>query len=147
MSEKKRTRRAKPIAVRTPPVAVLQAEGPRQRRLCAALSGAVTFAVYFYTLAPTVVGGDSGELITAAHTLGVVHPPGYPLYTVLTKLFTLLPFGEIAWRVNLLSAVSGALAAALLCLGAKLDYFAHGGLFPPRNGLGGEGRTAVFPIS
>ncbi len=70
------------------------------------------------TLAPTVAGGDSGELITVAHTLGVAHPPGYPLYTLLAKLFTLIPIGTIAWRVNLFSAACGAGAATILFLAA-----------------------------
>jgi hypothetical protein len=61
------------------------------------------------------VGGDSGELIVTAHVLGVAHPPGYPLHTILGKLFTLVPVSTIAWRVNLLSAVCDSLAAALLC--------------------------------
>ena len=80
-----------------------------------ALSGLAAFAVYLRTLAPTVVGGDSGELIAVASTLGVAHPPGYPLYTLLGRAFTWLPFGGVALRVNLLSAVCGALAAALVC--------------------------------
>jgi hypothetical protein len=75
----------------------------------------VAFAVYLATLAPTVVGGDSGELIAVGATLGVAHPPGYPLYTLLAKLFTFVPGGSVAQRVNLLSAVCGALAAGLLC--------------------------------
>ena len=70
------------------------------------------------TLAPTVAGGDSGELITVAYTLGVAHPPGYPLYTLLAKLFTLIPIGTIAWRVNLFSATCGAGAATILFLAA-----------------------------
>ena len=80
-----------------------------------ALSGLAVLAVYLRTLAPTVVGGDSGELIAVAATLGVAHPPGYPLYTLLAHAFTWLPFGGVALRVNLLSAVCGALAAALVC--------------------------------
>jgi dolichyl-phosphate-mannose-protein mannosyltransferase len=68
-----------------------------------------------------VVGGDSGELITAAHVLGVVHPPGYPLYTLLGKLFSLLPVGPgIAFRVNLLSAACDALGASTLCWAVAL---------------------------
>ena len=78
--------------------------------------GVVILGIYIRTLAPTVAGGDSGELITAGYTLGVVHPPGYPLYTLLAKLFTFIPIGTIAWRVNLLSAVCGAAAATLLFL-------------------------------
>ncbi len=75
-------------------------------------------AIYVRTLAPTVAGGDSGELITVAYTLGVAHPPGYPLYTMLAKLFTLIPIGTIAWRVNLFSAACGAGAATILFLAA-----------------------------
>jgi hypothetical protein len=63
-----------------------------------------------------VVGGDSGELICAARVLGVAHPPGYPLYTLLGHLATLLPLGSVAVRVNLLSALADAGAAGLLCL-------------------------------
>ncbi|NJL71573.1 MAG: DUF2723 domain-containing protein [Candidatus Competibacteraceae bacterium] len=74
----------------------------------------MAFAVYWFTLAPTVSGEDSGELIIAAHTLGVAHPSGYPLWCLLGKLFTFIPFGSIAWRVNLLSAVFGALTVGLL---------------------------------
>lgn len=62
-----------------------------------------------------MVGGDSGELVAVGATLGVAHPPGYPLYTLLAKLFTFLPWGEEAHRVNLLSAVCGAGAVGLLC--------------------------------
>ncbi len=73
------------------------------------------------TLSPTVVGGDSGELITASHVLGIVHPPGYPLYTLLGKLFSLLPLGPgVAFRVNLLSALCDALGAGALCWAVAL---------------------------
>lgn len=92
--------------------------GPSTRRIVAAALGIVVLAIYVRTLAPTVAGGDSGELITVAYTLGVTHPPGYPLYTILAKLFTLLPIGSIAWRVNLFSAACGAGAASLLFLAA-----------------------------
>ena len=76
---------------------------------------ALSAAVYFRTLHPTIPGGDGGELITAASTLGIAHPPGYPLMTLLGKLFTLLPIGSVAWRVNLMTALFGAAAAGLLC--------------------------------
>ncbi|KFP18795.1 Transmembrane protein 260, partial [Egretta garzetta] len=56
-----------------------------------------------------------GELITAAYELGVAHPPGYPLFTLLAKLATgLLPLGSPAYRVNLLCGLVGAAAASLL---------------------------------
>jgi hypothetical protein len=67
------------------------------------------------------VGGDSGELTAAALTGGVPHPPGYPIFALLARLFAALPFGpSIAWRVNLLSAVSTAAAAGLLCATVQL---------------------------
>ena len=53
----------------------------------------VTLGVYFLTLAPTVTLVDSGELILACHSLGIAHPPGFPLYVLIGHLFTRLPFG------------------------------------------------------
>uniref|UniRef100_A0A670XZG4 Transmembrane protein 260 n=1 Tax=Pseudonaja textilis TaxID=8673 RepID=A0A670XZG4_PSETE len=73
-------------------------------------------AAFYVTAAPhSALGGDSGELITAAYELGVAHPPGYPLFTLLAKLaIELFPFGSAAYRVNLLCALLGAAAASLL---------------------------------
>src|SRR4051812_34333959 len=76
--------------------------------------GIFVLLIYGVTLCPSVGGGDSGELATVAYTLGIAHPPGYPLYTLFGKLFTTLPFGTVAWRVNLFSAVCGALASVSL---------------------------------
>src|SRR5439155_14819792 len=58
----------------------------------------------------------SGELITAVHEPGVVHPPGYPLYTLLGYVVSHLLGGEVAWRVNTLSAFFGALAVGAMFL-------------------------------
>ncbi|XP_023557421.1 transmembrane protein 260 [Octodon degus] len=94
--------------------------GSRARGRSGGLRGGVAVfaavaAVFTITLPPSVPGGDSGELITAAHELGVAHPPGYPLFTLVAKLaMTLLPFGTLAYRVNLLCGLFGAVAAALL---------------------------------
>ncbi|MFH0802806.1 MAG: DUF2723 domain-containing protein [bacterium] len=71
------------------------------------------FLLYALMLCPDVPAGDSGELITAAATCGIAHPPGYPLFTMLGKLFTFIPYGTIAWRVNLMSALLHAAAATL----------------------------------
>ena len=80
---------------------------------------AVVLAVYLLTLAPGLTfenyGTDGGDLVTAAYTLGVPHPPGYPTYTLLAWLFTRLPLGSIAYRVNLLSATCAALTVGLCC--------------------------------
>ncbi len=71
-------------------------------------------ALYVGTLAPSVLPADSGEFQLVAHVLGVAHPPGYPLYTLLGKLFTLLPIRDPAYRLNLMSAVLGALTLAVM---------------------------------
>lgn len=77
--------------------------------------GGILLGVYLGSLAPTVsFGGDTGELIAASYLLGNAHPPGYPLYLLLARLWALLPWGEVAWRVNLLSACAGAAAGAFL---------------------------------
>jgi 4-amino-4-deoxy-L-arabinose transferase-like glycosyltransferase len=76
--------------------------------------GLVAFVVYLLTLQRSVPAGDSGELIAAASVLGVAHPPGYPLFTLLGHVATWLPFGSPALRVNLLSAVWDAIAVALV---------------------------------
>jgi tetratricopeptide (TPR) repeat protein len=71
------------------------------------------FAVLCACLAPGLYLGDSGELTSAAFTLGVAHETGFPLWCLLAKALSLLPLGEIAFRVNLLSALGGAAAAWL----------------------------------
>ena len=73
-----------------------------------------SLALYVCTLAPTLLPADAGEFQLVASLLGVAHPPGYPLYTLLGKLFTFIPVGDPAYRVNLLSAVIGALTLALV---------------------------------
>lgn len=76
-----------------------------------------SFGLFLFTMCPTVYSGDSGELTTACSVLGVAHPPGYPLYVLLGKIFTLIiPFGNIAYRINLLSAFFGALSCGILYL-------------------------------
>jgi len=70
--------------------------------------------LYVYTLAPTVLPSNSGEFQFVADILGIAHPPGYPLYTMLGKLFTLIPVGDVAYRVNLMSAFFAALTLALV---------------------------------
>lgn len=80
------------------------------------LLGAGSLALYVRTLAPSLLFGDSAEFQTIAYTLGIGHPTGYPVYILLAKLFTFLPVGDIAYRVNLLSAVAAALTVSLVYL-------------------------------
>ena len=69
--------------------------------------------VYIYTLFGCVAPyRDTGEMVSVAHTLGIAHPPGYPLYTIISKIWLLLlPFGSEGYRLNVLSAVGGAATA------------------------------------
>ena len=81
------------------------------------LTTVVVFIGYFYTLAPDVTLEDSGELAVASYYAGVPHPPGYPVWTIYTWIFTwLFPFSNVAWRVGLSSAVAGAFACGLVGL-------------------------------
>lgn len=78
-------------------------------------------ALYIRTLATTLLLGDSAEYQTLAYTLGLAHPTGYPIYLLLGKLVTLLvPLRDIAYRVNLESAIFAALGLALTYLLGKV---------------------------
>lgn len=86
----------------------------RSVRLGATLVAAAGAALYGRTLALDVVSADNAEFQLVAATLGVAHPPGFPLYTILAHLFARLPLGDLpAVHVNALSVV---LAAATLAV-------------------------------
>lgn len=99
-------------------------------RMYAALLGLAFLALYGYTAAPSVLSGDSAEFQMAAPLLGVPHPTTYPLYILLGKLATVLvPLGDLAWRVTLLSSACAALAVALFfLLAARVTGSAGGAL-------------------
>lgn len=84
------------------------------------LLGLLSFGIYLSTLAPTITwrndGADSGDLATAVIIGGVPHPPGYPTYLLLAEIFQLLPLRDVAYRLNLLSAISAALTVSLVGL-------------------------------
>ncbi|MDD1778595.1 MAG: DUF2723 domain-containing protein, partial [Candidatus Helarchaeota archaeon] len=67
------------------------------------------FLIYVFTLAPTIYNLDSAELTTAAATLGITRATGYPLYTLMGHLWSKIPIGDVGYRLNLFSAVFGAL--------------------------------------
>ncbi len=86
-------------------------------RTFAALSFGVALVVYLLTVQPTVPFWDCGEFIAAAVHQQVPHPPGAPLFLMIGKIFhTLIPFGDQAWRVNLVSVVSSAFIILLTYL-------------------------------
>lgn len=68
----------------------------------------VALALYLATLAPGLLPADAGEFQIVASTLGIAHPPGYPLYTLLGRLLVLLPISSPAWRLNLFAALCAA---------------------------------------
>ena len=123
-----------------PPAPEDREEIPRRR--AEALGAAVALvvgAVYVATLAPTVLPYgtpytlDSPMLQAAVPALGIGHPTGYPTYMMLTHLFTYLPFGDVAYRVNLASAAYGVVAvvavyAAALLLSRSVVVAAAGAL-------------------
>jgi tetratricopeptide (TPR) repeat protein len=88
----------------------------RLRLTVAAAVFLACWGAYLATLNPAYRADDSPETAAAAATLGIQHPPGYPLHTLLGRCVSLLPLGSPAWRLNLFAAMCGALAAALLCL-------------------------------
>src|SRR6056297_3397005 len=77
----------------------------------------VAFIVKMATVAPTVSFWDCGEFIATSYILGVPHPPGTPLYLLLGRIFSMLPFGNnIGYRVNLISPIVASLAILFLFL-------------------------------
>lgn len=73
----------------------------------------VTLVVYLLTLAPSVDFIDAGELAAVAHTWGIAHPTGYPLFTLLAGLWAFLPIGSGIFRLNVFAAVLSAAAAGI----------------------------------
>jgi hypothetical protein len=74
----------------------------------------IALLVYGFTLAPTVLPADAGEFQFVSWLPGIAHPTGYPLYTMLGWLWThIFPIGQVAWRMNLLSAIFAAVAVGV----------------------------------
>ncbi|MFH1097392.1 MAG: DUF2723 domain-containing protein [Candidatus Desantisbacteria bacterium] len=73
------------------------------------------FFVYLKTLYPTIGLLDSGDMVSSAYVLGIPHPPGYPLYCLLGKLWiSILPLGNIAFRMNIFSSVAASIACMMV---------------------------------
>jgi len=99
---------------------MIPAEPFRPKRadwLQAGIVAAALFALYAASAPRSVALEDDGLFILSSYFLGIEHPPGYPLFTLIGHLFTYLPFGSVAYRVHLVSAMFGALTcgAAWLC--------------------------------
>ena len=89
----------------------------RYERLVALISFLVALITYWSTVMPNIGLNDDGEMATAALHFGVMHPSGYPLWTILAGLFShLLPFGNGSWKINLFSGLCTAVAAGVFSL-------------------------------
>jgi hypothetical protein len=85
----------------------------------AAAVAAVLFTLYALTAPRTVALEDDSLFVLSSYFLGIEHPPGYPLFTLIGHLFTYLPFGSVAYRVHLASALFGALSGGVAWLCAR----------------------------
>ena len=96
---------------------MINSRNNRLNRIIAGIIFLVSFLVYYDTMAPTVSFWDCGEFIATSYTLGVPHPPGSPLFLIIGRVFSMIPFSpDIAFRVNLISVFVSALAVMLLYL-------------------------------
>jgi len=86
----------------------------------AAATSVVVMLIYIATLAPTTAFWDTSEYIAAAKVLGIPHPPGNPLFTLMAHVWGLLPLaGSYAVRINLFAAATSAATAGLWFLVAE----------------------------
>lgn len=85
------------------------------------IAGFTAFVFYLITIAPSVIQIDTGELAAVQCTLGIAHPTGYPLFTILGHVFTLipLPFSKI-FQLNILAALFCSAAIGVFTYTAKL---------------------------
>jgi hypothetical protein len=86
----------------------------RPSYLAATIAALVVLALYVLTLSPETAMWDTSEYIAAAYTLGIPHPPGNPMFVLIGRVFSILPIApNVAMRVNLLAAISSAIAAGM----------------------------------
>jgi len=106
------------MVTRSPLLHEPAAQRDRWQQVSALAVFAAALSLYALTLAPTVITlfDDSLEFQLVAYQLGIAHPTGYPLYTLLGWLSTRIPVANVAYRMNLMSAIFGALTVALVYL-------------------------------
>ncbi len=108
----------------TTPAAHKKNQQQKINRLAGKLPGLffpVIAVIYIIFTNDHLVGADSGEMIAASFNLGIAHPPGYPLYILLGKLFSLIsPFDSIIYTYNLFSTLCFLAAIIVLYKGLRL---------------------------
>jgi tetratricopeptide (TPR) repeat protein len=117
--EKNKAQDAKPQAAKAPVAKPVPAKVPPLFRkidwLVLIISFIVVWTVYLLTLAPELTLEDSGELCTASFYAGIPHPPGYPFWAIYSWFWTaILPFGNVAWRVEVGESFAAAMACGLV---------------------------------
>ncbi|MBM3706857.1 MAG: DUF2723 domain-containing protein [Actinobacteria bacterium] len=84
------------------------------------ISSIIAFAIplilYILTLQPKLIGGESSWYALSIPKMEILKPPSYPIYSLLAKVFTLIPIGDIAYKINLFSAFFGAFTILILFL-------------------------------
>ena len=93
----------------------------------------LSFALYLHTAGPGLVPfRDAGEMATTVYSLGILHPPGYPSYTLIGHLFDQVPLGNPAYRLNVFSGL-------MLSFTWVVFYLFMRGWFGPRRRRTGTG--------
>jgi len=113
----------------------------KPRAIGAVLVGAVFFGLYCYTEAPDVLASDCGDWEAAGATLGISHAPGSPAYTIVSWIFShVVIYSNMAFRVNLVSALVGAIgvAAVFIFMIMFLDRWLPALMAAVTLGLGGQ---------
>ncbi|MBN1294679.1 MAG: DUF2723 domain-containing protein [Candidatus Latescibacteria bacterium] len=81
-------------------------------------------AVYMMTVSPTISFWDSAEFITCSYIMGIPHPPGAPLLSLVGRVMSVIPlydfrgggFADIAYRLNIIAVIAGAFTVMLTYL-------------------------------
>ena len=103
---------------------------------------------YLFTLAPNVTLEDSGELCTGSFYAGIPHPPGYPFWAIYSWVWTkILPFGNVAWRVEVGESLASAMACGLVAMMvARTSSMLIEGI-EELKGIAGQWENAICAVS
>ncbi len=104
----------------------------------------VSFFIYLFSAFPSIYWRDASEFQAIGFLLDIAHPAGSPLYTIIAKLFTLIPLGSVAFKVILVSCFFGALISVLLYQVILLVFGLLSKVLPDRSRLTFEPIIALF---